>query len=194
MHTYTVHHCDANLVLQYRTQVGKIIMKPITLAHSLGTAVANVSVFNSALASMSHPNLIRLLPHVQAWYAVKQDDGEYLFAPSKFIGYARMTPELYIEETGAGGRLDGRVTEKKLSAWAVPITADDERHDDLHALLSQFCAAYGASPNARARISVFRNAGDSRIPTEDDQVKALSILISALSSDAKRNLKKLAWP
>lgn len=170
-------------------------MKPITLAHSVDTAIANVFVFNSALGSMSYPGLIRLLPHVQAWYAVQgEEDGEYLFAPSKFIGYADMTPEMYIQETGATGRLDGRVTEKKLAVWAVPITPDDERFDHLQALLSQFCAGYGTSPNARARISLFRSAGDSSTPTEDEQVKALSVLIAALSSDAKRSLKKLVWP
>ena len=103
-----------------------------------------------------------------------------------------MSAELYGEESGATGRLDGRVTEKQLSPWASPITIDDPRYEKLHAALARFCASYGTFPNKRARISVFEPTEKS-VVTEMEQVKALSVLIRTLSSDAKRELKRLAF-
>lgn len=168
-------------------------MKPITLVSNIDTAIANISLFNGALNRRDHPSLEKLISHVQAWYGIETEDG-YLFGPSKFIGYANMTPNLYAEETGATGRLDGRVTEKKLAPWATLITTDDVRHDVVHAALADFCAGYSSFPNKRARISIFRQHGATAIVSEAEQVKAFSILISTLSDDAKRDLKKLVWP
>lgn len=167
-------------------------MRSITLVQSANEAVANIRMFNDALNdNQASPPLVRLLPHVQAWYAI-EDDGEYLFGPSKYIGYTAMTAELYAEETGATGRLDGRVTEKRLSPWATPMTEDDSRYEKLHAALARLCADYGTFPNKRARISIFEPS-DKGAVTEMEQVKALSVLIRALSSDAKRELKRLTF-
>jgi hypothetical protein len=167
------------------------IMLPITLVHSVDSATANISTFNGILNSGRHPDVSRLLPHVQSWYVIEADGG-YLFGPSKFIGYANMTADLYVQETGAAGRLDGRVTEKKMAGWATPITSDDERHEVLHTALARFCADYGAFPNKRARISLFERSRECQV-TEAEQVKALSVLIATLSSNGKRDLKRLAF-
>lgn len=166
-------------------------MQSITLVQSAGEAVANIAQFNAVLGEDGSGRLVKLLPHVQAWYAI-EEEGSYRFGPSKFIGYAEMTAEFYAEETGATGRLDGRVTEKRLSAWATPITEADPRYDKLHSALARFCAEYGAFPNKRARISVFELTEKSAV-TEMEQVKALSVLIAALSPEAKRELKRLAF-
>jgi hypothetical protein len=166
-------------------------MQPITLVQSFDDAINNISQFNVALNEDDSGRLEKLIPHVQAWYAIEDEMG-YRFGPSKFIGYANMTAELYAQETGATGRLDGRVTEKRLSAWATPITEDDHRHDELHSALARFCAEYGAFPNKRARISLFEVAEKGAV-TEMEQVKALSVLIAALSPEAKRELKRLAF-
>jgi hypothetical protein len=169
-------------------------MSFLTLARSPDTAIANISAFNLAVESGQHPLVKKLISHVQAWYAVERPDGSFSFGPSKFIGYANMTPDLYAQETGANGRLDGRVTEKALSAWATPVTESDERYEALHDALAAFCGRHGSFPNKRARISLFRKEGGATAPTEADQVKALSVLILALSDEARKDLKRLIWP
>ena len=168
-------------------------MKPITLVQSVDTAIANISVYNGALHNGADEDVRRLIPNVQAWYATERD-GDILFGPSKFIGYTNMTAQLYAAETGASGRLDGRVTEKRLAPWARLITKDDPEYTKFHEALASFCADYASFPNKRARISVFLTPGEVGASTEDAQVKALSVLISALSDEGKRNLKKLVWP
>lgn len=169
-------------------------MRPITLVQNLDTAISNIATFNQALASGRHPQVNKLVAHVQAWYAIEQGDGKFLFGPSKFIGYANITPELYAQETGAKGRLDGRVTEKKLSPWATPVTEDDERYEAVHSALAEFCGRHHSFPNKRARISVFRRPGAETASTEAERVKALSVLIAGLSEGGKKDLKRLVWP
>jgi hypothetical protein len=167
-------------------------MQPITLIQSVNEAITNISLFNVALNDDENSSrLVKLLPHVQAWYAIEDEDG-YHFGPSKFIGYANMSAQLYADETGATGRLDGRVTEKRLSPWASIITPDDSRYEKLSAALARFCGDHGAFPNKRARISIF-DLSEKGAVTEMEQVKALSVLIKALSNDAKRELKRLVF-
>jgi len=167
-------------------------MQPITLVQSANEAITNISLFNVELNDKeSNYRLMKLLPHVQAWYAIEDGD-KYFFGPSKYIAYSGMNAKLYGEESGATGRLDGRVTEKKLSPWASPITEDDPRYEKLHTMLAHFCAGYGTFPNKRARISVFE-AFEKSMVTEMEQVKALSVLIRALSSNARRELKRLSF-
>jgi hypothetical protein len=166
-------------------------MKNLTLVHSAATAKTNIVRFNEELKSQKFAQLVRLLPHVQAWYATRQSNGKILFAPSKFIGYSNMSAELYIAETGANGSLDGRVTEKKLSSWARVVDANFPESDALHQALAEFCGQYGATPNARARISLFQNDGEEQIGAETTVLKAITLLISTLSVESKRTLRKL---
>jgi hypothetical protein len=168
------------------------IMQPITLVQSASEAIENISLFNVLLDDKENNyRLVKLLPHVQAWYAVEKE-GQYFLGASKFIGYSGMSAELYGEESGATGRLDGRVTEKRLSSWATLITEDDSRYEKLHTALARFCADHGTFPNKRARISVFELTEKNTV-TEMEQVKALSVLIRALSSEAKRELKRISF-
>lgn len=164
-------------------------MQPITLVHSVDDAKSNIARFNRILNGGSgKERLVKLLSHVQAWYAVEKD-GSFAFGPSKFIGYKDMTADLYADETGSTGRLDGRVTEKKLSAWSTPITRDDPRHEQTHRALSKFCSKYGAFPNARARISLFEVPSTDGVD-EMEKVRALCVLIKDLSDEARQELRK----
>lgn len=164
-------------------------MQHITLVHSVDDAKANIERFNRIINGGSgRERLIKLLSHVQAWYAVEKD-GAFEFGPSKFIGYKDMTADLYADETGSTGRLDGRVTEKKLSAWATQIVQDDPRYEQAHRSLSQFCAKYGAFPNARARISIFQTPTGEGV-AEMEKVRALCVLIKDLSDEARHELRK----
>ncbi|MFS2015042.1 hypothetical protein ACEN88_00505 [Massilia sp. CT11-108] len=164
-------------------------MQPITLVHSVDDAKANIARFNRIInGGTGKERLVKLLSHVQAWYAVEKD-GAFEFGPSKFIGYKDMTADLYADETGSTGRLDGRVTEKKLSAWATPIAQDDPRYEQAHRALSQFCAKFRAFPNARARISIFQVSADDGV-NEMEKVRALCVLIKDLSNEARQELRR----
>ena len=95
-------------------------MQPITLVQSANEAITNISLFNVELNDKeSNYRLMKLLPHVQAWYAIEDGD-KYFFGPSKYIAYSGMNAKLYGEESGATGRLDGRVTEKKIITLGKP--------------------------------------------------------------------------
>ena len=118
--------------------IGKKMRKfPITLVPNMVMATENVHSYTMALASGKHESLRKLIPYVQSWY-VDGTRGDYTFAPSKYIGYANMTPEIYEAETGANGRLDGRVTEKALAPFVALVTEEDEFYEDLHSALADF--------------------------------------------------------
>lgn len=168
-------------------------MKKLTLVQNAATAIANISRFNAAIHAGNHPEIVKIIPHVQAWY-VTELDGEFLFGPSKFIGYVDMTPETYAAESGIDGRLDGRVTEKKLGPLAQLVTSDHSQYEALHTALAEFCAGYGVFPNKRARISLLSRFGGNAAATEAERVTALKTLISSLSQQGKQDLKRLVWP
>ena len=168
-------------------------MKSVTLVQNVAAAIANISRFNGAIHAGNHPEIVKIIPHAQAWY-VTERDGEFLFGPSKFIGYADMTPETYAAESGVNGRLDGRVTEKKLGPWAQLITSDHPRYEAFHTALSEFCAGYGVFPNKRARISLLSEFSSNEVASEAERVTALKTLISSLSAEGKQDLKRLVWP
>ena len=165
---------------------------PITLVPNVATAIANISAYNDAV-NAGNQAVVKTIKYAQAWYVTEHDNG-YLFGPSKYIGYDGLTPELYAKQAGKGGYLDGRVTEKRLGPWAELVTSDNPMYEKLHTALSKFCGEHASFPNKRARISMLSPTGGSSTATEAQQVTALKILISSLSDQGKKDLKKLVWP
>lgn len=157
--------------------------------NSLSQVLANVAVFDKA-AKAQHQGVTRLLSHVRAWYAVPASDGTYRFGPSKFIGYEQMTADQYAKEAP---RMDVRKTEARLEAWATELTEGDPEYHAVFSALEAFCFQHGAAPNRLARISVL--SADAAKPgvSESALVKALSVLISSLSDEGKRDLKRIAF-
>ena len=99
------------------------------------------------------------MTYVHAWYAIKSDDGTWLFAPSKFIGYTKNTAEAYL--SGARSEMDGRDTELVLQEWfrVVPDEYDTELDDALRTFLRR----HGDSrPNAKARIGILKDIASDR--------------------------------
>lgn len=60
--------------------------------------------------------------------------------------------------------------------------------------LSVLREQFGKSLNARARISMLSLGQEQQAAKESEQVKALATLISALSDEGKKQLKRLAFP
>lgn len=166
-------------------------MTPITLVHSAEAAIANIPRFVEYVESGRRIEIRKTLSHARSWYMIEDGDS-YLAAPSKFLGYADLTDDLYADETGVNGQLDGRVTERLLAPWTTQVEKDDPRYEKMRRALAKFCARYGAFPNKSARISVFQETEKPNV-TEAELVKALTILIASLSSESKKNLKRLAF-
>ncbi len=89
----------------------------------------------------------RLSKH-RAWYAIKEN-GTWHFGNSKIIGYAGLTPEIYLSEDH-----DGRQTEVVLQRWFKEVSSSDPLYDELWEALSEFLAGYGKTPSKLARINV----------------------------------------
>ncbi len=98
--------------------------------------------------------LKRRMKRVNAWYAVRSEDGSWLFAPSKYVGYSQNTAAAYLAESG---ERDGRKTERVLADWFHVVSADSRRGGELAAALQRFMEAHGHSgPKQDARICVLR--------------------------------------
>ena len=96
--------------------------------------------------------LIKLMSFVHAWYATRTVGGQWLFAPSKFIGYADNTAEAYFRERHAR---DGRITEPVLQQWFHVVEPGSSRADALDRALRDFLRGHGHSgPRKGARICV----------------------------------------
>ncbi len=98
--------------------------------------------------------LKRRMKRVNAWYAVRSEDGSWLFAPSTYVGYSQNTAAVYL--SGSNKR-DGGETERVLSGWFHVVQAESRLGSELTAALQRFMEAHGHSgPKRNARISVLR--------------------------------------
>lgn len=153
-------------------------------------------VIENVVRYSEHPDrLSDLMAMTRAWYAVKRGD-QWLFGPSKFVGYVEMTPERYLQaeyshnEHGrvdaAGTVMDGRITEGIIRKWSQPIEPGHALYEELSQALAIFCARYQKKPNSRARLSVL--VGDQpEMPLElDDDLVALMIAIFQRLTPAQR--------
>ncbi len=126
------------------------------MAHDLidqrDQAVMNISRYQTELKE--NPRLAALMKQVHAWYAVRSDDSAWLFAPSKFVGYAGNTAETYLSEAGVR---DGGLTEAVLKSWFDVVPPSSRRRTELDNALRKFLNTYGHSgPRKGARICVLK--------------------------------------
>jgi uncharacterized protein (DUF433 family) len=126
-------------------------MKLPNLATDVSDVIENIKAYNDAAAT---GRLRTMIAYVRHWYAAKAADGSWLFGPSKFIGYAGITPKIYER---MHEKLDGRVTEAALKDWFVELPAGDALEAVLRKELRRFIAEHGKSLNRLARIHVLKN-------------------------------------
>ena len=117
----------------------------------LASVVENIGNYNFAVAK---GELRDVIAYVRHWYALKNDDGSWQFAPSKFIGYAGITPAIYQREHK---ELDGRVTESTLKQWFEEIPQGHVMEGELQRELRRFIASHGKSLNSLAQIHVLKS-------------------------------------
>ena len=125
------------------------------LVNSPEQAAENIARYQTEIGNARYGmELKKRMKRVNAWYAIRSDDGSWLFAPSKYVGYSENTAAAYLSE--AGDR-DGRKTEHVLADWFHVVSADSRRGSELVAALQRFLEANGHSgPKQHARICVLR--------------------------------------
>ena len=128
------------------------------LVGSLGQAIENIHRYRTELRE--EPRLRARMKQVHAWYAVRSNDGTWIFAPSKFVGYAKNTAQDHLskQESRKGGR-----TEKLLRDWFETVAPETRRGKELDSALREFPrqppARIGSCPSRDVRFLV-----DAQLP------------------------------
>ena len=132
---------------------------PGGLTNSPEQAADNIARYQTEIANARYGmELKKRMKRVNAWYAIRSDDGLWIFAPSKYVGYAGNTAAAYLSEAG---ERDGRKTESVLADWFHVVSTDTRLGSELAAALRRFMEAHGHSgPKRDARISVPREVFD----------------------------------
>lgn len=158
----------------------------IKLITKSAQALENIVRFQKeVLSNKSRNTLVDTLSHFRAWYAI-EEDGQWFFAPSKFIGYAGLTAELYEENLR---EMDGRATEVTLQPWFHEVS-QSELEDQLQEELSDFCASFDKKPNALVRISVLREIDDKQARPTIGWVDAMLTLYRKMPNDAQQEFRR----
>ena len=102
----------------------------------------------------SSPELQARVRKVRSWYVERDPEGNWLFAPSKFIGYRSLSAAQYLKESGSSGARDGKETEHVLKQWYERVEDRNTRIGrELFAALREFLATIDRAPNKVARIN-----------------------------------------
>lgn len=126
----------------------------LRMATSPRAVLANLKKFEEEVEAS--PDLQEHLAYFRAWYAHRQEDGSWIFGPSKFVGYVDISSKRYLEAIRED-EIDGRRTEAQLQQWFGEIGPDAPEFDELNAKLSAYLAKYGKAPSRKARINVLKD-------------------------------------
>lgn len=114
------------------------------------------------------PGLQATLGYVHAWYALQGDNGHWLFAPSKFVGYRDNTAKLYLDTFRKAP--DGGRPERTLGSMFEPVDPDSSLGRVVMDALVDYLGDYGRTPRRRVRISVVSDeAGEASAPTAPER-------------------------
>ena len=161
---------------------------------SLTEVIENIKKFSRELASYEEGDgdryvdyVMENMSHYRAWYAYKDEiTGNYLFAPSKYIGYQNMSSSKYFETYAY---MDGRKTEKILSEWFEMIDESEKDFDSLNRKLLAVFSATGKTINALFRINVLKREEDNEL-LEKDLVDLIYKVFLGLSDESKALIKQ----
>ena len=104
-------------------------------------AAKNIHRYNAEISTEEGEELALLMPYARSWYAIKLENGAYMFGPSKFIGYVNNDAKAYMNHKGA----DGRKKEARLQSISTLIEAGHPDYFDLSKTLSKFLGSFGHS-------------------------------------------------
>lgn len=134
-------------------------MRKRRIAASPDEAGENIATYTKSV--VRHPALAARLSRHPAWYAVRNAAGDWVFGPSKFVGYHGVSAEDYLS---GYDRQDGRETESTLAAWFEEVDPATALGMQLREAFARFAARLGKTPNKRWRVSVLRAELEARGP------------------------------
>jgi uncharacterized protein (DUF433 family) len=109
----------------------------------------NIKRYQDDLAA--NDGLVARMSRHPAWYALRGEDGRWLFGPSKFVGYAGITAKRYLAPYD---RTDGRETERVLTEWFQTVDLNSVLGRELESQFRDFFSRYGKVPHKLRRINV----------------------------------------
>lgn len=122
------------------------------LVASLDAAVENIARYQ--IDVREERALAKEMRRVHVWYGVRSEAGAWLFAPSKFVGYADNSGRAHVSEHR---NRDGGQTEKTLRRWFEVVPHGSRLGSELDAALHRFVQDHGHSrPRSSVQICVPR--------------------------------------
>lgn len=155
----------------------------LELVSTVEEVAENIRRYNEELKK--DRRLVEKMPYARAWYALKED-GQYLFAPSKIIGYKDFRPDAYFSTNDK----DGRKTEMRLQEMATLVVEGHPEAEALTSGLSKFLGSYHHSPNKGARISIVEVNKATRENGDAEHIQAIMDLIVRLPQQSIDLLKR----
>ena len=148
-----------------------------------------ITTYNTALEASK--DLTKRLSNNVSWYFIEKD-GEFLYGPSKWVGYKDLDADTYISLTD-DGELGGQLTEASLVPLRREVAQNSSEHRSHLERLTKLLAAYGKAPNKRVRFNAV--VADKKIEVEEaDKEAALVALlggvIRTLPNSARAHLKR----
>lgn len=138
----------------------------------------NIRRYQDDLAA--NAGLVARMSRHPAWYALRGDNGRWLFGPSKFIGYVGITAKRYL---GPYERNDGRETERVLNEWFQTVDLDSVLGRELEVQFREFFSSYGKIPHKLRRISVAKEEFGAEISGKARPAVATKTLADRISVD-----------
>jgi hypothetical protein len=162
--------------------------KPYVVASDLPGVLSNIARFGEEVEKSRA--LQKRLAYARSWYAYQDEEGQWRFGPSKFVGYDRMTAEGYID---TAEDLDGRRTEAQLQQWFAAVDPKSELGTQLSSALYGFLASYGKAPSTKMRINVPNDMHERHFgaTASDPHDILVATLIAAAKTLPPSHLEKL---
>jgi hypothetical protein len=153
-------------------------MKMLKIVDRPAKALANIQRFDAELRRS--PDLQARLGYARAWYAHRDEEGKWCFAPSKFAGYEDIDAKTYLQYAEES---DGRRTEAQLQAYFAVVNPATPLHQELKSALFALLARYGKTPSTKMRINVLRPL--RKLPSDagsaEDATKAVVDMMVAVA-------------
>jgi hypothetical protein len=152
-------------------------------------AFANILKFEAELQST--PQMQGRLAYARSWYAHRDQNGEWHFAPSKFVGYQDIDAATYLN---SAEDTDGRRTEAQLQSFFKPVDAGSPLEAELNTALVAFLAKYGKTPSTKARVNVyraFRHVNSGLVPENEVGDHVIELMVEVARRLPERQFRLL---
>ena len=151
------------------------------LVSNINHVIKNIEDFQIELNKKNGKNdLVNALGQFTNWFAHKDELGNWIFGPSKFIGYQGISLEKY--ENKSQNKLDGRQTDAILQQWKIKPSKEEDK--ELREKLGLFLNSYGKRIKKTAKIYVLSEYQDGEI----EQSKAIIAILKTWNKDIQKKV------